>query len=207
MHYAIEFHAHHAAALRFGKRQRLPQGHLLQITHGMALLRLGSHEQLLSPGALFWLPADCLATFIPLRDCRWQELLLSLRHPQPSQSGWLHATPLLKALLDALTDWTREPEWQGAYGDRLRVLADELQQHELSTQPPYSALQQEWQALRQGVAPQEVSEELAALAAQWRLIRADRLLKGGNPLTQVVAQLGYGDESAWQDELNFWCTC
>ncbi|MBZ6067333.1 hypothetical protein [Aeromonas schubertii] len=204
MHHAIEFLTGHAAALSFGKRLRLPQGRLLQVRHGMGLLRLGNREQLLCDGECFWLPADCLAAFTPLRGCQWREARFSVRQPQPSLSGWLHPSPLLEALLDDLTQWQEEREWQGPYGDRLRVLSDLLLRHPLHPEPTPTTLQQEWQGLNQGLIPAEVSEDLAALVAQYRLIRADRQLKGGQAIAPVLAALGYPDELSWQQELACW---
>ncbi|MEW7867387.1 hypothetical protein [Aeromonas diversa] len=204
MHHAIEFLTGHAAILSFGKRLRLPQGRLLQVRHGMGLLRLGNQEHLLCDGELFWLPADCLAAFTPLRGCHWREVRLSIRQAQPERSGWLRPSPLIGALLDDLALWQEEREWQGPYGDRLRVLADLLRRAPLHPEPVSTVLQQEWQGLCQGIIPTEVSEALAALVAQYRLIRADRQLKGGQAIAPVLTALGYPDELSWQQELAFW---
>ena len=204
MHHVIEFHSHHATTLCFGKRQRQPQGQLLRIAAGMALLRLGEQELLLTEGDGCWLPADCLAAFTPLRDCHWQQVLISRRLMQPAVSGWLESTPLLDALLEQLASWQEEKSWQGPYGDRLRVLADELMRQPLQMQGRPHPLQQEWQQLLRGEAPLEASEQLAQLALQWRLLRADRLLKGGQKMDGVLRQLGYRDELQWQQDLQWW---
>lgn len=204
MHNAIEFHVSPPTPLTFGKRQRLPQGRLIQIEAGMALLRLGSDELLLAGGEIFWLPADCLASFTPLHGCAWRDVRLSVRLPQRDLSGWIAPTPLLTALLSSLADWTDDRQWQGPFGDRLRVLADELARQPLCQAPHPTPLQQAWAQIKEGVLA-DTDANLQPLIAQWQLVRADRLLKGGQPMSQVLARVGYPDEASWQAALAFWC--
>jgi len=134
MQHAIEYHHFSCEGLQAGHRKRTPVGQLLRITRGAALLRLGQHELLLPAGSSFWLCADALAAFSPLSGCHYDRLGISLRLDQPQQAGWLQATPLLNALLDSLAQWQRPQTWQGAYGQRLQVILDELQQCAISPQ-------------------------------------------------------------------------
>jgi len=182
-----------------------------RITRGAALLRLGQHELLLPAGSSFWLCADALAAFSPLSGCEYDQLNVSLRVAQPQQAGWLQTTPLLDALLDSLARWQRPKEWQGAYGQRLQVILDELQQCAISQQG-HGELQACWQALANGQpeslqlwaqqadAPVEGSE----LQQQWQLLQALRLLKGGSKPAQVASKLGYADETALQAACQQW---
>ncbi|MCQ4055929.1 MULTISPECIES: hypothetical protein [Aeromonas] len=211
MHHAIEYHHFSCHGLQAGNRKRTPVGQLLRITRGAALLRLGQHELLLPAGSCFWLCADALAAFSPLSGCDYDQLNVSLRVTQPQQAGWLQATPLLNALLDSLALWQRPQEWQGAYGQRLQVILDELQQCTIQPQDN-EALQQCWQALargdaqalaewqQRGDAPQAGEE----LQQQWQLLQALRLLKGGSKAAQVANKLGYGDEATLQAACQRW---
>ncbi|MBA2083914.1 hypothetical protein [Aeromonas veronii] len=211
MHHAIEYHHFSCQGLHAGNRKRTPVGQLLRITRGAALLRLGQHELLLSAGSSFWLCADALAAFSPLSGCEYDQLSVSLRVAQPQQAGLLQATPLLDALLDSLARWQRPKEWQGAYGQRLQVILDELQQCAISQQG-HGELQACWQALANGQpeslqlwaqqadAPVEGSE----LQQQWQLLQALRLLKGGSKPAQVASKLGYANEAALQAACQQW---
>jgi hypothetical protein len=211
MHYAIEYHHFSCQGLHAGNRKRTPVGQLLRITQGAALLRLGQHELLLPAGSSFWLCADALAAFSPLSGCHYDRLSVSLRAPQPQQTGWLQATPLLNALLDSLAQWQRPQEWQGAYGQRLQVILDELQQCTIS-QPGGSDLQARWQALanNEQASLQQWAQltnppvEGAALQQQWQLLQALRLQKGGSKPAQVASKLGYADEAALQAACQQW---
>ncbi|HIC8841330.1 hypothetical protein [Aeromonas veronii] len=211
MHHAIEYHHFSCEGLHAGNRKRTPVGQLLRITRGAALLRLGQHELLLPAGSSFWLCADALAAFSPLSGCEYDQLSVSLRVAQPQQAGWLQATPLLDALLDSLARWQRPKEWQGAYGQRLQVILDELQQCAISQQDN-EALQQCWQALARGEAQalvqwQQLDDVPLAgeeLQQQWQLLQALRLLKGGSKPAQVASKLGYADEAALQATCQLW---
>ncbi|MFQ2013733.1 hypothetical protein ACK336_10890 [Aeromonas veronii] len=211
MHHAIEYHHFSCEGLHAGNRKRTPVGQLLRITRGAALLRLGQHELLLPAGSSFWLCADALAAFSPLSGCEYDQLSVSLRVAQPQQAGWLQATPLLDALLDSLARWQRPKEWQGAYGQRLQVILDELQQCAISQQDN-EALQQCWQALARGEAQalvqwQQLDDVPLAgeeLQQQWQLLQALRLLKGGSKPAQVASKLGYADEAAFQATCQLW---
>ncbi|MGL5224129.1 MAG: hypothetical protein ACRC8Q_02135 [Aeromonas sp.] len=203
MHFAIEYHHFSCQGLQAGHRKRTPVGQLLRITQGAALLKLGQHEQLLPAGSYFWLCADALAAFSPLRGCHYDQLTVSLRIEQPQRAGWLQATPLLGALLDSLAHWSRPVEWQGAYGQRLQVALDELQQCAIYPEGD-KALQSGWQALAKGqpqhlqlwAQQQSIPLETNALQQQWQLLQALRLLKGGNKPALVASKLGYADEAA-----------
>ena len=127
MHHAIEYQHFSTPCLQVGPRKRSPLGQLLRVTRGAALLRLGSHELLLTAGSHFWLCADALAAFTPLAGCQHDLLTCSVRVTQPAQAGWLQPTPLMDALLDSLASWSRPRDWQEAYGHRLRVIRYELQ--------------------------------------------------------------------------------
>ncbi|MFM5500856.1 hypothetical protein ACET7P_07950 [Aeromonas veronii] len=211
MHHAIEYHHFSCEGLHAGNRKRTPVGQLLRITRGAALLRLGQHELLLPAGSSFWLCADALAAFSPLSGCEYDQLSVSLRVAQPQQAGWLQATPLLDALLDSLARWQRPKEWQGAYGQRLQVILDELQQCAISQQDN-EALQQCWQALARGEAQalvqwQQLDDVPLAgeeLQQQWQLLQALRLLKGGSKPAQVASKLGYADEATLQATCQLW---
>ncbi|ATY80071.1 hypothetical protein CVS42_03985 [Aeromonas veronii] len=211
MHHAIEYHHFSCQGLHAGNRKRTPVGQLLRITRGAALLRLGQHELLLPAGSSFWLCADALAAFNPLSGCEYDQLNVSLRVAQPQQAGWLQTTPLLDALLDSLARWQRPKEWQGAYGQRLQVILDELQQCAISQQDN-EALQQCWQALARGEAQalvqwQQLDDVPLAgeeLQQQWQLLQALRLLKGGSKPAQVASKLGYADEAALQATCQLW---
>ncbi|MGL5707022.1 MAG: hypothetical protein ACRDDF_01960 [Aeromonas sp.] len=203
MHHAIEYHHFACQGLHAGNRKRTPVGQLLRITRGAALLRLGQHELLLPAGSCFWLCADALAAFSPLSGCHYDQLNVSLRVTQPQQAGWLQATPLLDALLDSQARWQRPQEWQGAYGQRLQVILDELQLCTISQQG-YPDLQSRWQALAGGQ-PESLQQwaqqaeppvEGLALQQQWQLLQALRLLKGGSKPAQVASKLGYANEAA-----------
>ena len=63
MHHAIEYQHFSTSTLQVGPRKRSPMGQLLRVTQGAALLKLGAHELLLTPGSHFWLCADALAAF------------------------------------------------------------------------------------------------------------------------------------------------
>ena len=211
MHHAIEYHHFSCQGLHAGNRKRTPVGQLLRITKGAALLRLGQHELLLPAGSSFWLCADALAAFSPLSGCHYDMLSVSLRVAQPQQAGWLQATPLLDALLDSLARWQRPQEWQGAYGQRLRVILDELQQCTISQQG-HSDLQTRWQAvataqpegLQQWAEQAEAPVDALALQQQWQLLQALRQLKGGSKPHQVASKLGYADEAALQTACQQW---
>ena len=211
MHHAIEYHHFSCQGLHAGNRKRTPVGQLLRITRGAALLRLGQHELLLPAGSSFWLCADALAAFSPLSGCDYDQLNVSLRLDQPQQAGWLEATPLLNALLDSQAQWQQPREWQGAYGQRLQVILDELQQCAISQQG-YRDLQTRWQALASGQ-PESLQQwaqqaeppvEGLALQQQWQLLQALRLLKGGSKPAQVASKLGYANEAALQAACQQW---
>lgn len=200
MHHAIEYQHFSTPHLQIGARKRSPMGQLLRITRGAALLRLGAHELLLTAGNAFWLCADALAAFTPLAGCHVDRLSCSVRVAQPTQAGWLHATPLLDALLDNLAGWERDRDWQGAYGHRLRVVQDELMASTLISQSP-TPLQSAWQALQVGGDVDESALVAAnldpqSLRAQWQLLQAARLLRSGSKQAQVMIKLGYQDEAA-----------
>ena len=211
MHHAIEYHHFSCHGLQAGNRKRTPVGQLLRITRGAALLRLGQHELLLPAGRCFWLCADALAAFSPLSGCHYDQLSVSLRVEQPQQAGWLQTTPLLDELLDSLVAWQRPQEWQGIYGQRLRVILDELQQCTISQQGEPS-LQACWQALANGrpeslqlwAQQAEPPVEGLALQQQWQLLQALRLLKGGSKPAVVASKLGYAYEGALQAACQQW---
>ncbi|MGL4249687.1 MAG: hypothetical protein ACRCR1_03350 [Aeromonas sp.] len=211
MQHAIEYHHFSCQGLHAGNRKRTPVGQLLRITRGAALLRLGQHELLLPAGSSFWLCADALAAFSPLSGCHYDRLSISLRLDQPQQAGWLLATPLLNALLDSLAQWQRPQEWHGAYGKRLQVTLDELQQCAID-QHGNRDLQARWQALANGQQErlQPLAQQVdgpveeAALQQQWQLLQALRLLKGGSKPAQVASKLGYADETALQAACQQW---
>ncbi|WP_042012738.1 hypothetical protein [Aeromonas fluvialis] len=212
MHHASEYYHFSCQGLQAGNRKRSPAGQLLRITRGAALLRLGQHELLLPAGSCFWLCADALAAFSPLSGCHYDRLSVSLRMAQPQQAGWLQATPLLDALLDSLVRWQRPKEWQGAYGQRLQVIQDELQLCAISQQG-HGELQAGWQALANGQPDSlQLWAQLAnppvegsALQQQWQLLQALRLLKGGSKHAQVASKLGYADEAALHAACQQWC--
>jgi AraC-like DNA-binding protein len=166
---------------------------------------------LLPAGSCFWLCADALAAFSPLSGCEYDQLNVSLRVTQPQQAGWLQTTPLLDALLDSLARWQRPKEWQGAYGQRLQVILDELQQCAISQQG-HDELQACWQALANGqpesqqqwAQQPDAPVEGTALQQQWQLLQALRLLKGGSKPAQVASKLGYADETALQAACQQW---
>ncbi|MEG0008789.1 MAG: hypothetical protein RR721_19460 [Aeromonas sp.] len=208
MHHAIEYQHFSTPHLQVGARKRSPTGQLLRVTQGAALLRLGAHELLLTAGSHFWLCADALAAFTPLAGSRVDQLTCSLRVAQPAQAGWVQATPLLDALLGSLAGWNRDPDWQGAYGDRLRVIVDELLTCPITPQANQS-LQAAWQALQAGKSGDW--QPLAAagldpqsLQAQWQLLQAARLLRSGSKLAQVIGKLGYQDEAALAEACQQW---
>lgn len=211
MHHAIEYHHFSCHGLQAGNRKRTPVGQLLRITRGAALLRLGQQELLLPAGSGFWLCADALAAFSPLCGCHYDRLSVSQRVDQPQQAGWLQATPLLNALLDSLAQWQRPQAWHGAYGQRLQVILDELQQCVISQQG-HGELQACWQALANGQPeslPQWAQQADAPvvgadLQQQWQLLQALRLLKGGNKPAQVASKLGYADEATLQAACQQW---
>lgn len=206
MHHAIEYQHFSTPHLQVGARKRVPQGQLLRIRRGAALLRLGAHELLMPAGSHFWLCADALAAFSPLAGCQHDRLSCSLRVAQPPLAGWLQATPLLDALLDGLASWERPRDWQGPYGHRLRVLQDELLTCAIGSQ--VSPLQADWQALQAGAADGQAL--LAAgldpetLGAQWQLLQAARLLRSGGKPAQVIDRLGYGTEAALAEACQRW---
>jgi AraC-like DNA-binding protein len=215
MHHAIEYQHFSTPHLQVGARKRSPMGQLLRVTQGAALLRLGAHELLLTAGSHFWLCADALAAFTPLAGCHYDRLICSLRVAQPAQAGWLQPTPLLDALLGSLASWNRKPDWQGAYGNRLRVIQDELQ-HCVIQQQADQPLQSAWLAL---ASQQEGSDatwqfcldqrHLAGpgaqpLRAQWQLLQAVRLLRSGSKPAQVMSKLGYSDGSALDEACQQW---
>lgn len=208
MHHAIEYQHFSTPHLQVGARKRVPMGQLLRVTQGAALLRLGAHELLLTAGSHFWLCADALAAFTPLAGSHTDRLICSVRVAQPAQAGWLQPTPLLDALLDSLASWNREPDWQGAYGHRLRVIQDELQGCTIRSQGDQS-LQSAWRALQAG-GPTTGQTLLAAgldpvaLGAQWQLLQAARLLRSGSKPAQVVAKLGFRDEGALAEACQQW---
>ncbi|MFR9702855.1 hypothetical protein ACL00O_10195 [Aeromonas sanarellii] len=207
MHHAIEYQHFSTPSLQVGPRKRSPMGQLLRVTRGAALLRLGAHELLLTEGCHFWLCADALAALTPLAGCQYDLLACSVRVAQPAQAGWLQASPLMDALLDNLATWSRPRDWQGPFGERLRILGDELQACVLAPQPD-TALQTAWQAL----ASQQPGSDTAwqallaerglggpdaqALQEQWRLLQGVRLRRSGSTPAQVVARLGYRDDAA-----------
>ncbi|MGL4932920.1 MAG: hypothetical protein ACRC4P_06295 [Aeromonas sp.] len=211
MHNAIEYHHFSCHGLQAGNRKRTPVGQLLRITQGAALLRLGQHELILPAGSGFWLCADALAAFSPLKGCHYDQLSVSLRVDQPQQAGWLHITPLLSALLDSLAQWQRPQEWQGAYGQRLQVVLDELRHCTISQQGDHD-LQARWQALANGQPDslsqwaQQATPPIAGndLQQQWQLLQALRLLKGGSKEHQVINKLGYADGMALQAACQLW---
>lgn len=51
MHHAIEYQHFSTSTLQVGPRKRSPMGQLLRVTQGAALLKLGAHELLLTPGS------------------------------------------------------------------------------------------------------------------------------------------------------------
>ncbi|MGY3943995.1 hypothetical protein [Aeromonas tecta] len=208
MHHAIEYQHFSTPHLQVGARKRSPMGQLLRVTQGAALLRLGAHELLLTAGSHFWLCADALAAFTPLAGCHYDRLICSLRVAQPAQAGWLQPTPLLDALLGSLASWNREPDWQGAYGHRLRVIQDELQGCTIRSQADQS-LQSAWRALQAGdlTAGQTLMAaglDPVALGAQWQLLQAVRLLRSGSKPAQVMSKLGYSDDSALDEACQQW---
>ena len=207
MHHAIEYQHFSTPCLQVGPRKRSPLGQLLRVTRGAALLRLGSHELLLTAGSHFWLCADALAAFTPLAGCQHDRLTCSVRVAQPAQAGWLQPTPLMDALLDSLAAWSRPRDWQEAYGHRLRVIGDELQACAILAQAD-QPLQGAWRALAgqsegsaaawQACLAERGIEDPAlaadALGAQWQLLQGVRLLRSGSKPAQVVAKFGYRDE-------------
>jgi len=211
MHHAIEYHHFSCQGLQVGHRKRSPVGQLLRVTKGAALLRLGQHELLLPAGSAFWLCADALAAFSPLAGCQYDQLNVSVRVPQPNRAGWLHASPLLNALLDAMACWQRPQTWQGAYGQRLAVILDELQQCPIHPQND-SELQASWRWLALGEPEaltrwqQGIDRPMAgeALQQQWQLVQALRLLKGGCKPAQAASQSGYADDTALNAACQIW---
>lgn len=208
MHHAIEYQHFSTPHLQVGARKRVPMGQLLRVTQGAALLRLGAHELLLTAGSHFWLCADALAAFTPLAGSHIDRLICSVRVAQPAQAGWLQPTPLLDALLDSLASWDQERDWQGAYGHRLRVIQDELQGCTLRSQGDQS-LQSAWRALQGGDLAAGQSLRAAgldpeALGAQWQLLQAARLLRSGSKPAQVMAKLGFRDETALAEACQRW---
>lgn len=211
MHHAIKYQHHWAQGLQVGARKRAPQGLLFRITQGAALLKLGQQELLLTSSQCFWLPADLLAAFSPLANCRYDQLSCSIRMPQPSQAGWLMASPLLHALLDNLANWTRDTQWHGPYGQRLQLILDELCQCTINPKLE-TPLQQAWQALIQGhheglaqwqsTAPAEL--DAAQISAQWQLLQALRLCKGGQSASLAASKMGYPDSQALADACQRW---
>ena len=197
MHHAIECQHFSPRYLHAGARKRAPMGQLLHLVQGAALLRLGQHELLLPADSAFWLPAEALAAFTPLAGCHYVRVRCSLRLPQPSQAGWLTPGPLLSSLLASLADWQRPREWQGPYGQRLQVIHDELLHHALQPQA-HEELQLAWQALARGEEEAKAAwnrlggalVDADALASQWQLVQALRLLKGGNKAATLAGKLG-----------------
>lgn len=208
MHHAIEYQHFSTPHLQMGARKRSPLGQLLRITRGAALLRLGAQEWLLTAGSHFWLCSDALAAFTPLAGCQHDRLTCSVRVAQPTQAGWLQATPLLDALLDNLASWDNTRDWQGAYGHRLRVAQDELMASSLMTQDN-APLQATWQSLQASGTADESLFAAAGLDAQslrdqWQLLQATRLLRSGSKQAQVMDKLGYQDEAALADACQRW---
>lgn len=215
MHHAIEYQHFSTPHLQVGARKRSPMGQLLRVTQGAALLRLGSHELLLTAGSHFWLCADALAAFSPLAGCHYDRLTCSLRVTQPTQAGWVQPTLLLDALLGSLAHWSRPRDWQEAYGHRLRVIQDELQHCPLQQQSD-PQLQAAWRAI---ASQQEGGDEAwqacldqrnipglsaQSLRAQWQLLQAVRLLRSGSKPAQVLSKLGYPDEAALDEACQQW---
>ena len=217
MHHAIEYQHFSTPHLQVGARKRSPLGQLLRVTRGAALLRLGSHELLLTAGKQFWLCADALAAFTPLAGCRYDRLTCSLRVAQPAQAGWLQPTPLMDALLDSLASWSRPVDWQGAHGHRLQVILDELQYCPIQSQAD-QPLQAAWRALASGQPDGDAAWQAClaqrgiedpalaadALRPQWQLLQAVRLLRSGSKPAQVLAKLGYEDETALDGACQRW---
>ncbi|PJG60562.1 hypothetical protein [Aeromonas cavernicola] len=194
MHYAIEYHHDSSPYMAVGSRKRTSAGQLLRIIEGMALLRVGQHEWLLPAGSYFWLGAHTLAAFTPLANCRYDGVRCSLRMDQPAHVGWVRPSALLTALLNSLQQWQRPQTWQGAYGQRLHLIADELMQCAIAPQGD-EALQTHWQAFVSGHTTAPPLGQ-PTLGPQWQLLQAVRQLKGGRKASLVANESGYGDEAA-----------
>ncbi|MGL5948039.1 MAG: hypothetical protein ACRCYV_03135 [Aeromonas sp.] len=210
MGYAIEFEQQQATYLQLGPRKRSACGQLLRVTHGVLLVKLGQHTWLLPAGRVLWLAPELLVCVTALAGARFERVTLAPRWPVAMPTGvvWLTPTPLADALCANLAQWARARDWTGIYGDRLRVLADELA-HCATAPLQEDSVQRAWLALQAGdLAPWHA--DFAALIsadrllAQWQVLTAAAQLRAGqNPETVARAQ-GFADAATLQSALVQW---
>jgi len=148
MNQAIEYTKVEQSLLAVGSRRKNVTAYLITVNTGVALLRLGKHEFVLTTGHGFWVPFECLHALTVLPGCHYHMIHFSARLQQPlcQQAGFVTLTPLLNALLHELSQTKEQSQTNHSPTGRiLAVIVDQAAKFSPTTQqlcPALSAKQQ-----------------------------------------------------------------
>lgn len=104
MNFAIEFTSPTFSHLVITPRKKVLKHSLIQVSQGLALVKLGKNEYAVEPGETIWIPFDCLVSisYFPNTTINKVDFSVRLTDNFPSQAGYVQQTALTKALIDKL---------------------------------------------------------------------------------------------------------
>lgn len=131
MKQAIEFSHNIQNFLHVGSRRKSHTSYMIVVTDGSALVRLGKQEFLVTKGAGFWLPFDCLHALTVLPGTQYDKIEFSARLTTPvcKEAGFFTVTSLMTALLKELRYEAKKASplcLSEPAGNLMRVMADQV---------------------------------------------------------------------------------
>jgi len=125
MNFAVEFTSPTFSHLVLTPRKKVLKHSLIQVSQGLALVKLGKNEYAVEPGETIWIPFDCLVSisYFPNTVINKVDFSVRLTDNFPSQAGYVQQTALTKALIDKLATGTNNEQ---ATQELLAVLKQEV---------------------------------------------------------------------------------
>lgn len=149
MKQAIEFSHNIQNFLHVGSRRKSHTSYMIVVQEGSALVRLGKQEFLITKGAGFWIPFDCLHALTILPGTQYDKVEFSARLKTPvcREAGFFSVSKLLTALLVELRQEFKTQSTDsldGPAGNLLRVIADQVAKLKVKTNSLCPALRNDY---------------------------------------------------------------
>ncbi|MBW3695521.1 AraC family transcriptional regulator [Vibrio sp. T187] len=125
MNFAIEYTSTTFSHLVITPRKKVLKHSLIQVSQGLALVKLGKNEYAVEAGQSVWIPFDCLVsiTYFPNTCVEKVDFSIRLLDNFPKQAGYVQQTALTEALLAKLAQRTSDAQ---ATAELLAVLKQEV---------------------------------------------------------------------------------
>ncbi|MGF1754112.1 AraC family transcriptional regulator [Vibrio makurazakiensis] len=105
MNFAVEYTSTIFSHLVITPRKKVLKHSLIQVSQGLALVKLGKNEYAVEAGQSIWIPFDCLVSisYFPNTIVDKVDFSVRLTDKFPQQAGYVRQTALSAALLDKLS--------------------------------------------------------------------------------------------------------